>query len=581
MIALAAISYFWHLGRADIITDESSYATRAIKMVDFDFGVEQPTPWQWISTEPPWWMRLSFHDHPPLVFLLQHWSIGLFGENPFAIRLPSVIAGLAAVTFVYLIGRKLYSQKVGLASAALFAFTANHVFISRIGLQESLLIALMLASTYFFLKGLEQKKYLYFSAVFLGFAFLAKYLALILIPIFITFLVTERVRHKYGYGYAVARLGLKEITLAVLLFIVVASPVLIYNIQLYRNFGHFDFQFSLLLHQNVKEWPARPGQESLGSYSQRLKDYIPRIIGSNSPYFLIIAAAGLILVISQLISKRLRQRQEPPAASYLPLDNNHSPPVISHWLLAICLLWLLPFLVFVGPAHRFLTILLPWLAISAGLFVVWLGDKIKAPQKVLTMLFVILLAVEGTYSYNSVIAVKAAGQSPWAYADVRRQSRTWGFNELDEYLSQELGSKAPEIGITFEFPFAKKLLTEAAEKAQNEKLETIPAGIVYNDNINLSAQLWVFLRRIVYDGWPTLSAESFRNNGGQEFFIKSGIKKIYFINATENTLQDRTRPPTPDGDIMESQLRAMGAKPKEIKNPQGQVAFRVYEFGFR
>src|SRR3989338_4790414 len=155
LLLVSAIFYFWRLSLSDIITDESSYATRAIGMVDFDFGIEQPTPWQWVDVIPGW-MRLSFHDHPPLVFWLEHLSIRLFGENPVAIRIPSALAGIASVIFLYFIGRRLYSPLVGAISALLFAVTANHVLISRIGLQESVLIAFILPSFAAFRKGLER-----------------------------------------------------------------------------------------------------------------------------------------------------------------------------------------------------------------------------------------------------------------------------------------------------------------------------------------------------------------------------------------------------------------------------------------
>src|SRR3989344_6326898 len=133
LLLVSAIFYFWRLSLSDIVTDESSYATRAIGMVDFDFGIEQPTPWQWVE-KIPGWMRLSFHDHPPLVFLLQHWSMMLFGQTPFAIRLPSVLAGFASVFFVWLIARRWFDDRVALAAAALFAATVGHLWIARIGL---------------------------------------------------------------------------------------------------------------------------------------------------------------------------------------------------------------------------------------------------------------------------------------------------------------------------------------------------------------------------------------------------------------------------------------------------------------
>ena len=579
--AVAAIFYFYQLGRADIITDESSHAVRAIGLVDFDFGIEQPTPWQWVDTLPPFWMRLSFHDHPILLFLAQHLSIRAFGETPFAARLPSALAGIAAIIFLYLIGKRLYSPAVGAISALIFAVTVNHVWISRIGLFESMLIAFMLAAFWAFLRDLDTKRsfaatklssswWLPLSGALLGLAFLAKYLAMILAPILLTlYLLRIKYFNTAQYLNTIQYLSIgqwvrsflsKHVLLSVMAFLVIASPVIIYNTQLYRNFGHFDFQFSLAFSQDVAAWSSRPGQEVLGSYAERIKNYVPFLIQANSPYFLILSALGLAAIVVQIIRRRAL--------------------VISHWSLVIVFAWLLPFLVFTGPAHRFLALLTPWLALAAGYAIITAYRRIRSPQlaKFAIAAWAALIAFEAFYSYNSVIALDPVGSRPWTYSYLHRQAGSWGFNELNAYLDRELGDKMPDPAITFEFPFAHELLNQAAAEGSRKKLEPTPLGIVYNDNINLASQLWVFLRRITYQGWPVVSAENFRRGGAAEFLRQSGVQKIYFINATEYALQDRPRPPTPDGDVMEAELRASGIKPAEIKNPRGEVAFRIYQF---
>lgn len=576
IVTSAAVFSFWALGRADIITDESSHATRAIGLVDFDFGIEQPTPWQWIDRLPPWWMHLSFHDHPPLVFLLQHYSIKLFGENPTAIRIPSALAGIASVIFLYLIGKQLYGPTVGALSALLFAATVSHVWISRIGLLESVMLAFMLASFWTFLHGLEKPAWwLPLSGAFLGFAVLAKYNALILLPIFLSVAAFHRlILYRFGnakFGNTYDRIyfrdmrNTKYLILAGIVFLLVISPVIIYNAGLYRNFGHFDFQFSQLFGQNVREWQSRPGQEVLGSYGERLRTYFPRLVETNSPYFLALSAIGLAAILWELIRRRASDRAL----------------VFSHSSLVIILAWLIPFLVFIGPAHRFLTLLTPWLALAAGyaLTVALRFPSIFTIVKILGI--AVLAALETLYAYNSVIALNPIGPQPWAHSYLHRQAGSWGFNELEKYLSTELAGKTPEVAITFEFPFARDLLSHSVERARAEGRRPKPVGIVYNDNINLSSQLWVFLRRIVYDGWPVTSAENFRRGGGQEFFREAGVKNIYFINAADAALQDRSRPPAPDGDILARELEANGRTPKEIKNARGDVAFRVYQFELR
>ena len=91
----------------DGYTDEVLLGVRAIGMVDYDSSDLQTTPWQWVETV-PWWMHLSFHDHPVLFFILQNLTIRLFGENVFALRLPAALLGIAAVFLIYLVAENKY-----------------------------------------------------------------------------------------------------------------------------------------------------------------------------------------------------------------------------------------------------------------------------------------------------------------------------------------------------------------------------------------------------------------------------------------------------------------------------------------
>ena len=152
------------ISRGDTINDEVLYAFRAIDMLDFDEAAEQTTPLEWFdplktggTSDIPWWTALSFHDHPPLVFLIQHFFMRIFGESRLGFRLPSALFGIASVWLLYLIGKELYSKDAGLIAAGLLAITVNHVYISRIGLQESYVIFfILLGSSLSFASGAIQ-----------------------------------------------------------------------------------------------------------------------------------------------------------------------------------------------------------------------------------------------------------------------------------------------------------------------------------------------------------------------------------------------------------------------------------------
>ncbi|OHA05729.1 MAG: hypothetical protein A2934_02610 [Candidatus Sungbacteria bacterium RIFCSPLOWO2_01_FULL_47_10] len=185
ILFVAAIVRFVNIQSGDPIGDEVLYSFRAIGMMDFDEAEFQTTPREWFDPEVPWWTYFSFHDHPPLVFFVQHVFISAFGETVFAFRLPSAIFGVLSVFLIYRIGAMLFSPTAGLASAAVLAVTANHVFISRVGLQESYVIFFMLLAYYFFLASLRDEKKLLHLGFALGLCLLTKYTSMILLPRYI------------------------------------------------------------------------------------------------------------------------------------------------------------------------------------------------------------------------------------------------------------------------------------------------------------------------------------------------------------------------------------------------------------
>src|SRR6185503_7671673 len=96
ILALAGLLRLWQLGAADVITDEALIGFRSIGYFDFFASPYQTTPYEWFSVVPDW-AKISFHDHPPLLFLIQHWFIVLLGQSVFVLRLPLALCGIASV----------------------------------------------------------------------------------------------------------------------------------------------------------------------------------------------------------------------------------------------------------------------------------------------------------------------------------------------------------------------------------------------------------------------------------------------------------------------------------------------------
>ena len=84
--------------------------------------------------------------HPPLYYLLMHYWTGL-GQSEFVARLPSALAGAAAIPLLYWLVREWKSQWSAIASAWFLAVAPLHVWYSQEARMYALVCTLGLAST--------------------------------------------------------------------------------------------------------------------------------------------------------------------------------------------------------------------------------------------------------------------------------------------------------------------------------------------------------------------------------------------------------------------------------------------------
>jgi len=520
ILIIAAVLRFYGLNRGDTVNDEVFYAFRAIGLMDFDKAPDQTTPPEWFDGHIPQWVNLSFHDHPPLVFWVQHFFMGVFGESAWAFRLPSAILAVVSVWLVYLIGGILFSETAGLISSAFFAVTLNNVYISRTGMQESYVIFFMLLAGYLFLKSFKKESYLIWTGLALGLGFLAKYNVFIMAPIFLGYLLI----YKRAYFLN------KKFWLGALLALLIFSPVIIYNYEMYRAVGHFDFQLSYIFRQAHPEWVSEPGKE-IGSFSDRIKNFIPRLISTNSWLFLILFAVSLLF--------------------------------LRNAFLFLTLTFLLLLLTLIGPSYRFLTMLTPWMVLSFG------GLTAKWRLNRLIFLLIPILAFEIFYSYNNQIAYYPNGPTTWLSSKVRYENYNWGYDALNNYLEKELAGKMPALTFYPKYQFLNKLQDDALTEARQRNLEPDPALLVYYGNIDDGARLWIFDRLRFYHAWPIISFKEyndFMKEKGADYYMKSGFKNYYFMLST-NIVPSA-----------EFQALIKDHAPVSIFNHRGDEVFKIYKF---
>ena len=87
--------------------------------------------------------------HPPLYFLILRLAQWIFGDSEWALRLPSAFAGWLCIPAIYLLGKRLYSEREGIIAALFLAVFWAPIYYSQEARAYSMLILLSILTTYF------------------------------------------------------------------------------------------------------------------------------------------------------------------------------------------------------------------------------------------------------------------------------------------------------------------------------------------------------------------------------------------------------------------------------------------------
>jgi len=134
IMTLGILLRFAFLGRWSLWTDEL-YTWR---MVNTDSALQQGFPQD---------------QNPPLYdLLMRSWVELLDCQSEVCLRLPSAIAGIAAIPFMWMIGLAIGGKRLALFSALLFAASPLHIWYSRDARIYSLGVFAAVCSVYFYLQ---------------------------------------------------------------------------------------------------------------------------------------------------------------------------------------------------------------------------------------------------------------------------------------------------------------------------------------------------------------------------------------------------------------------------------------------
>ena len=94
--------------------------------------------------------------------------IALFGPSAIGVRTLSILSGIGIIILLYLLGRKLFSEKVGLIAAAIGAISPWEISLSRVGFESHFALFLALLGTYLFILARNKPILYIFSALSFG-----------------------------------------------------------------------------------------------------------------------------------------------------------------------------------------------------------------------------------------------------------------------------------------------------------------------------------------------------------------------------------------------------------------------------
>jgi len=125
---------------------------------------------------------------PPLLSYLHAVSFKIFGVSECSARIVIIAFSAIAILFIFLLGRELYTPRVGLASAAVMAFTPMFIVVGRNFQTDMVCTALILVSLYLYVKSGKEGtsrgtavKYMIASGALLGLSLLAKQTAVLVL----------------------------------------------------------------------------------------------------------------------------------------------------------------------------------------------------------------------------------------------------------------------------------------------------------------------------------------------------------------------------------------------------------------
>ncbi|TSA45456.1 phospholipid carrier-dependent glycosyltransferase [bacterium] len=554
LVTLGAFLIFFRLGRQDMLGDDAHYAFRALGYFDYMASNTQTTPIQWFGHRPAW-SFLGFHDHPFLYFFVQHIFFKIFGASVIVSRLTSALSAVVSLFVIYLLGKKLDNIKTGLLAVGALALNSYFIWTGRIGLLEMLMAMFLMLGLLFLLKGLrEDSKHFLLSGLFFGLGLLTKYTILYALPGILAYLIWKEWRVFLD----------KKFWAGILLFLIVASPIAIYNLSMYHARGHFDVQFGDLFQQYHNDWSNLTHRVSTIGLNP-MNEINILITGFSWPYYLIFIASFF-------------------SSFYFA----HKKKIYGAYLVLLTFLSLFMFFVLIGSASRWLGVMSPFAALIIAYALSNFYDSFLNRSRtrygfyglgILVALFCLF------YTLNTNHLRRPLGGHE-LYASFRVEN--YGYNQLDKEINGLLDRAITTTQIQetarlwWYRDFDPKSIDFASMKEGTRDFRSL---IVYDSNNLWFPTLWTFEKWKFYHRFTIMSSEEFlkilNSSNGADVLNILGYDSVYLIQSGD-AVKRTADVSFPQTDILVDNFRQQGISPEKIiHDDSGREAFYIYRGSFK
>ncbi|MDP3727439.1 MAG: hypothetical protein Q8R35_02245, partial [bacterium] len=250
------------------------------------------------------------------------------------------------------------------------------------------------------------------------------------------------------------------------------------------------------------------------------------------------------------------------------------------FMLGFSILLALAALTAVGGGDRFGAILIPFVSLIIGIGIVQLLAVVAGRKRALVLL---ALAVVGMGELFFM------AQTQWTSAPLM-QSRFGvalnrptfaGYNALDQYVRDFYRTfpGAPHV-ILFTRGTQLAAYQEQRTRAQFKQQPNLGPQthlLLFDDRMNWFAGVWIFERRRLYDASPIYPISQFIKED-PAFYARFGFRDVTIITADERILPADEDFSSDPRTLFVEELEGSRSPMGEIRNPAGEVVFRVFRF---